>query len=247
MDGTNKVPRFDYCVYLYRNPLESNEIFYIGKGTRDRSEQLNNRNPGTLAKIKEIQDAGEKLIIDIIRDGLDEKTAYDYESLAIDLIGLPKLKNQISGRNPRTPRETYTKMETSLLKAIIDPDEAQIAEPSIIIRVNQLYRDGMSWEELYDVTRGIWPMSERRNRAKYAFAAFKGVVLDVFKIKEWHRAGTTVYSTRPNVTPDQIDPDRQRRWEFIGIPAEDEIREKYRLKSVKNYFKSRFPITYVKC
>jgi hypothetical protein len=108
----------------------------------------------------------------------------------------------------------------------------------------------MSREELYDITRGIWPMSERRKKARYAFAAFQGIVLDVYKIKDWHPAGTTIYPTRPNITRDRLSSDRLRRWEFLedlDEPIKDEIREKYQLKSVKSYFTSRFPITYVKC
>jgi hypothetical protein len=36
--------RTDFYVYLFRNPLDNNNIFYIGKGTGDRAEQLKNRN-----------------------------------------------------------------------------------------------------------------------------------------------------------------------------------------------------------
>lgn len=245
--SAGRIPRSDYCVYLYRNPMDHNKIFYIGKGTRSRPEQLNSRNPDTLAKIEEIKSAGKELIIEILREGLDEDIAYSFESLAIDVIGISSLTNKQPGRRPNLSQINHTSIDTKLLTAIIDPNDVKIEEPSIIIRVNQLYRDGMNWEELYDITRGIWPLSNRRNRAKYAFAAFKGIILDVFKIKEWHRAGTTAYSTRPNMTRDFIDPDRLKRWEFVGDLAEDAVREKYRLKSVKSYFKSRFPITYVKC
>jgi hypothetical protein len=238
-----------YYVYLFRNP-EDNKIFYVGKGTGPRAGNLNCRNPDTLAMIEGIRKTQKKdPIVELLRYGLDEKMALMYEGLAIDVIGIENLTNMNNGQRD-SPIIWPSKPDKST-RQLPDPiNEAKIIEPSIIIRVNQLYRSGMSHEELYDVTRGIWPMSEKREKAKYAFAAFQGIILDVFKIKDWHPAGTTIYHTRPGVTRDQIDPDRLRRWEFIedtAEPIKEEIREKYRLKSVKSYFKSRFPITYVNC
>jgi hypothetical protein len=58
MDDTNisqsTALRTDYYVYLFRNPIDKN-IFYIGKGTGPRAENLNNRNPKTKAVIEEIR------------------------------------------------------------------------------------------------------------------------------------------------------------------------------------------------
>jgi uncharacterized protein len=232
-------------VYIFRNP-EDNKPFYIGKGTGPRGGNLNGRNPDTTAKIEEIRKTQKtEPIIELLRYGLDKNTAEMYEGLAIDVIGVEHLTNRKSGRKEII--KWPTKPDKSTRQQPDPINEANIIEPSIIIRVNQLYRSGMSYEELYDVTRGIWPMSEKREKAKYAFAAFQGIILDVYKIKDWHPAGTTPYLTRSGMTRDQIDPDRLRRWEFIKEPIKAEIREKYRLKSVKSYFKSRFPITYVNC
>jgi hypothetical protein len=232
-------------VYIFRDPLD-NKPFYVGQGTGLRGGNLNGRNPDTTAKIEAIRKTQKDPIIELIRYSLDKKTAEMYEGLAIDVIGIDNLTNRKGGR--RDTPIIWPKKPDKSTRQIPDPiNEANIIEPSIIIRVNQLYRSGMSYEELYDVTRGIWPMSEKREKAKYAFAAFQGIILDVYKIKDWHPAGTTTYLTRSGMTRDQIDPDRLRRWEFIKEPIKDEVREKYRLKSVKSYFKSRFPITYVNC
>jgi uncharacterized protein len=142
-----------------------------------------------------------------------------YEGLAIDLIGVENLTN--INRGPRKPPILWPTKSDKSTNQTPDPiNKANITEPSIIIRVNQLYRSGMSDEELYDVTRGIWKIGIRRNGARYAFAAFRGIILDVYKIKEWHPAGTTTYLTRSGMTRDQIDPDRLSRWEFIKEPVE---------------------------
>jgi uncharacterized protein len=252
--STNLTPRFNYYVYVYRDPRD-NKIFYIGKGCEERigKHLTDYRESKKTQKIKEIRDAGKEPIIEYLRDGLDEKTAYSFEALAIDVIGIDYLTNV----NHPPGLKKYKKldktkshnMDSELLTAIIDPNETKIIEPAILIRINQSFWNGMSDKELYDVTRGIWPMSTRRNGARYAFAVFKGIVMEVYEINEWHRAGTTSYATRPDVTYENIDPDRRRRWEFTGEPADKKIRDKYRLKSVKKYFvkNSQYPITYVNC
>lgn len=125
-----------------------------------------------------------------------------------------------------------------------EAEPADIQEPVVLIKINQLYQQGMSGDELYEVTRGVWKMSERRNKAHYAFAVFHGVVLEVYKIQSWHVGGTTEYNTRPF---DDINV--PERWEFVGKVAEDSVRRKYIGKSITIYtaINPRLPITYVNC
>jgi len=61
-----------------------------------------------------------------------------------------------------------------------------VTDPAILIRINRLYRDGMTEDELYDATRSCWKLGSRRNRAKYALAVFEGVVQEVYEIDGWH-------------------------------------------------------------
>jgi serine/threonine protein kinase len=69
----------------------------------------------------------------------------------------------------------------------------RITEPALLIRINRLYREGMSAEALYDSTRGVWRVGTRREGAKYAMAVYGGVVREVYEIDRWHPAGTTPY------------------------------------------------------
>ena len=119
-------------------------------------------------------------------------------------------------------------------------EPADIQEPTVLIKINQLYRHGMSGVELYEVTRGVWKMSKRRNKTRYAFAVFHGIVLEVYKIRSWHIGGTTRYYTRPF-----DDVNVPERWEFVGEVAEDAMRRRYVNKSVKT--KNQYPINYVNC
>jgi serine/threonine protein kinase len=119
-----------------------------------------------------------------------------------------------------------------------------ITEPTLLIRINQNYREGMSAAALYDATRGVWRIGPRRERAQYAMAVFRGVVREVYAIEGWHHAGTTHYET--------CDATNMRvpgRWEFTGRLAPEEVREKYVGRSVADYFKQgmQSPVVYINC
>ena len=118
---------------------------------------------------------------------------------------------------------------------------ADIQQKTVLIRINQSYYDGISRQELYEVTRGIWVMGERRETAELAMAVFKGVVLEVYRVHEWHPAGTTKYEIR-----DDKDFLGCGRWEFTGKRAED-IRDEFIGKSIKHYLvpHDSNPIVYV--
>jgi hypothetical protein len=91
-----------------------------------------------------------------------------------------------------------------------------ITEPAILFTLNQLYRPGMSSEELYEATRGTWRLGPKREQARYGIAVYQGIVLEVYRIRRWHPAGTLPYRFR---RPETLNLDR--RWEFEGEVAED--------------------------
>ena len=121
-----------------------------------------------------------------------------------------------------------------------------VSDPAVLIRINQLYRSGMSREALYEATRGVWKAAApRRDRAKYALAvAPDGVVCGVYEIYEWHPAATTTYKTR-----DASKLQTEGRSEFTGAEAPKPIVEKYIGRSVAHYFArgNQNPIFYVNC
>ncbi|MNL31877.1 hypothetical protein D3C87_1536910 [compost metagenome] len=96
----------------------------------------------------------------------------------------------------------------------------------------------MNKEALYDYTRGRWKLNpERAKNAKYAIAIYKGVVQEVYEIDDWHKAGTTKSTRKPNDKP-ELNSTKSLigRFEFKGKLAPEEIRNKYINKSVKHYF-----------
>jgi uncharacterized protein len=118
----------------------------------------------------------------------------------------------------------------------------KVTEPVILIRINRLYRPGMTADELYDATCSSWKVGTRREGAEYALAICKGVVREVYSIEAWHPGGTT-----PRKTEVHTNPRHAGRWEFTGSVARDPIRSKYIGRSLAEYFPrgSANPVVYV--
>lgn len=109
------------------------------------------------------------------------------------------------------------------------PREINVIDPVLLIRIDQLYRPGMSAQALYEVTRGIWKVGgARRERVKHALAVFGGIVLEVFAVNHWTPAGTSRYVTRDDIS----QRDLRNRWEFTGSIAPASVRSRYRGGSV---------------
>ena len=84
----------------------------------------------------------------------------------------------------------------------------------------------MTSRQLYEATRSAWIIGPKRYQAKYAIAAFRGLVREVYRIDSW----------KP----------KEKRWEFTGTVAEPQVRDKYLNQSLKNYITkgSQNPIKY---
>lgn len=235
--------RLGYYVYLYIDPRDG-KPFYVGKGHGERVlEHLDDTSDSRKVEtINELIERGWSPRLEILAHGLeDEETAFRVESAAIDLLGLSELTNKVRGwKSLQTGRMTLDQ-----LIGYYAADPVEITHPVLLIRVNQLYRHNMSEKELYEVTRGIWKLGERRNQAQYALAVYEGVVREVYEIDNWTQAVATPYETRDLSTLD----DTAGRWEFVGHVAPFDIRSVYRLRSVRAYSKkgNQSPTIYVNC
>lgn len=120
-----------------------------------------------------------------------------------------------------------------------------IDENVIIFRITK-YQPGMSATEIYDLTRRCWKVNvEKARKAELAFAVYKGIVLDVYRIDKWV-PGHSTYNSIP-VSDEIKRRDKQEgRWEFVGHVAED-LREKYVEKNVSIFFKrgNQHPFKYI--
>ena len=71
-----------------------------------------------------------------------------------------------------------------------------VRHKAILITINRLYRSDMTNEELYEATRGVWKVGQKRDRAEYAIAVYQGIAREVYRIRTWHPAGTLPYRFR---------------------------------------------------
>ena len=110
----------------------------------------------------------------------------------------------------------------------------QINEPAVLLRINQKYREGLSQDELYQITRGEWVVGERRVHASYAFAVYQGIVVEVYRIRRW-------------IPFTGKSPSTYQRWCFDGSIAQN--LKHYKGCSLKHYFKqgASNPVMYVNC
>ncbi len=229
--------KINYYIYLYIHP-DTDKIFYVGRGVKNRvfSHLADTSESEKTQIIKELREDGKEPKIEILIHGLPDKpTASKVEAAVIDLIGMGNLSNKARGWGAGV----YGRMPYQDLIAMYTHEQAEIAAPSILFRINKFYRYGMQPIELYDVTRGRWRIGKDRDKAELAFTVHEGIIKEVYEIKGWYPAGTT-FSTRT----DEVSEDR---WEFVGNIASKTTREKYINKSVTHYFKKgeMNPIKYV--
>lgn len=234
--------RLKYYVYLYIDP-ETDEVFYVGKGKGNRvfSHLYDEAESAKVERIRGLRAKGLEPKLEILVHGLDnELDALRIEAAVIDLFGKATLTNQVRGWGSQVIGRSSLKE----LQALYDAAPAQIDDAVLLIRINQLYRYGMSAQELYEATRGVWIIGKRREQVQYAFAVFRGVVREVYRVEAWLQAGSTAYSTRPAEEVHVLG-----RWEFVGCIAEQAVRERYLDKSVTAYFSasSQNPLKYVNC
>jgi len=233
-------------VYLYRDPRDG-KIFYVGKGKGQRAFQhLSDEKDGPKKrKIQEIREAGLEPKIEILTHGLkDDETALKIEAALIDLIGIDELVNEVRGYEAIS----HGKMDVQELVALYDAPKGMIRDQGILlIRINQLFRHGMSPEELYEATRGVWKIGARRNSVRHVLALYQGVVKEVYAVEGWEPANWRVYRFRADELKAREKQD-VGRWQFGGSVAKEPIRGRDLGKDVSKYLVkgAMNPIQYVK-
>lgn len=245
------IEKLEYYVYLMIDP-ETDQVFYVGKGTGNRlfahlNAALTDSVPSDkLDQIRALHARGSEVRHIIHRHGLTEKEAFEIEAALIDFIGLSDLTNQVQGFNS----DDRGKMTVAEVIAKYVAPIAEIKEPVVLITLNRLYRRGMSTEELYEITRGKWVIGARRDKARYAFAVYKGIIREVYEIDRWLAIKLDDQEARRKWLPfeeKEAAVKLKNRWQFEGRVAADlqhyvgSNTEKYAVVGAQN------PIRYVNC
>lgn len=224
------IEQIGYYVYFLRDP-DSKEVFYVGKGKGNRvfdhvgcalSQAVES---DKLSRIRAINGSGKVVEHFILRHGLTEQSAFEVEASLIDFIGISNLSNMQGGHKS----SDFGVKSTEEVIAMYTAPPFQTDEPVLLININKLFRREMTETEIYDATRKSWVIGERKSKAKYVVATYRGLTREVYLIRDWFKVGD--------------------RWGFNGELAEESIRESLRYKSIKE-FSSRGasnPIRYVNC
>ena len=225
-----------YYVYVYIDP-RNGEVFYVGKGIGNRAftHLLEGIGSAKTKRIRAIRREGFQPSIEVLAHGLDESTAFKLEAAAIDLLGKHQLTNLVRGQGSAIAGL----MTIVQLNAIYAPKPAVFRHSAVLIRINKLFRYGMTEIELYDATRSSWRLKPQSARGRLAMPVFDRVIQEVYEVREWFPAGSTL-STRGRMLS-------RGRYEFVGRIASSSIREHYRYKSVDSSLSTgnQNPIRYV--
>jgi len=237
------IEELGYYVYVYSDP-DTKKPFYVGKGKGNRAfaHLSDDSESKKVEYIQNLFKAGKEPIIEILVHGVDEETALKVEAAAIDLIGIDNLTNRQRGHHS----SVYGKIEASLLESRYNSEELTVEDFNdnvMLIKINKLYRNDMNAYELYEATRAYWRVSlEQAKKVKYALAVYYGMVLEVYEITEWLPAFSTMMYQRVE-KPEEL----KSRYEFIGKLAPEDVRKKYKDKSVASIFTKgeQYPIRYI--
>lgn len=224
--------RLAYYVYLLSDPRDG-QIFYVGKGKGNRlfahaKDALDDEHAtDKLDLIREIRNAGLNVGYELLRFAMTERTAFDVEAAAIQLLGLDGLTNLVVGQYAATTGRMTVDVAISLFDA---PPAPEITEPTLLIKIPKLWYPSISAQELYESTTGWWAIknSNRRNNARYAFCVVNGVIREVYRINSWRQ--------RQEGDRDwEDDIGKNPRWGFDGEIANEMAH--YRNHSIKHLYK----------
>lgn len=247
-----------YYIYCLVDPKDKN-IFYIGKGKGNRVFQHakaaldKNVKSDKLELIRKIQRRHNpkfnKVKYYFLRSGIEtEAEAYEYESLAIDLIRIiDKKQKPLTNIQTGSHSGQVGLMTLKEIKQKYEPEYLTTAIPVILITINIEYEDlkqkiqnslideNSFEQEIYERTRKSWVVSFKKVQTiKYALAVYRGYTVAAYEVASWNKI--------------EADP---RRCEFHGrIIQKDEalyqelVEKLVRRSSSKG---SQNPIRYINC
>ena len=226
--SNNVIKELKTYVYRLIDPRNGN-TFYVGKGRGNRvfdhikadvSKDVLSKsgedddNDPKLDTIREIHAAGLEVIHVIHRHGMDDETALTVEAALIDCY--PGLTNKQNGHGSND-YGVANAIELEQRYSLDEYDEPKDFEYIIIKTTeeqkNYLIENGNAKSEaeaLYQATRRAWKLNLENagdtQKYPYVFASVKGVIQEVYKVKEWK------------------DASEEGRIEFEGAVADKSIR-----------------------
>jgi len=268
-----------YYVYELIDPRTKN-TFYVGKGKGDRvrahvKNALKNYDgvdytgkdsngkveddvSTKMAVIREIHDQGLEVEALIIRDGLNEQTAYEVEAAFIDKT--PGLTNLIRGQGTergikivnfgqKVTHDSFRKSPKNIIDTKLENKPyhkndnqnkiSEINDKCIIIKIHQETIDKENGD-VYEAVRKCWRNSiSRAKQADYVLAVVEGSVRGVYKPTKWYypypikNCPVCKYNVNGKCEGNRIA--------FIGVDAEKDVQDKYLHKFVPDFYVRQGP------
>lgn len=196
----------EFYVYALVDPRD-NQIFYIGKGTKNRvfnhvNEAIDNIDKKTakLDLIREIKKSGNEVLQYIIRSSLSEKEALFLESVLIDTLSFEKfnlnidLSNIVSGHHSEEEKLLISQFKSTILTTT-EINDFYSTEPIkefrhkiMAINISKTYKiNSERHPNLYEAVRKSWKINlNKAEQAELVLAEYKGVVRGIFRPIKWY-------------------------------------------------------------
>ncbi len=168
-----------YYVYALCNPLESNAIFYVGRGVGDRvlMHEWESLKPGSTEPkhevIQRIYREGQKVHTLILRRGLTLAQAIEIEAALIDTLRYIKepLKNLAAGAGTERGLRSLDGLvaDFSAKPLVVD----RIA---VVVRINKSWFEGISSGDLWDMSRSWWDCQPEQHKPRLLLAVAQKIV-----------------------------------------------------------------------
>lgn len=226
-----------HYVYMLLDPTD-NKPFYVGKGINNRlfnhlacALTDNDTSDSKYGKILEIIQSGQTVKHIIVRHGLSESEAFQIEASLIDTLtycGI-LLSNIIGGHNS-VEKGLMTSEEVVRLYNAHPLNE--MGSDCMLININRTYQRGNGVNSIYQATRETWLISAwRLPQIKYVLSEFRGLIVEVFEVKNWYPKQRLKNKTIDKEKKIKIQVD-VTGFGFDGNVAPDAIKNKYINKSV---------------
>jgi len=248
-----------FYVYALIDPRDD-KVFYVGKGTGNRvfaheieSGKSYKSEKIKLNKIREIEKEGFFVKRLIVNWGLSENEAFIAEATLINMLNyMPdiRLTNEVAGHHVH---ESLTVEEFELQYGAVPLEMEDIKHSILVIKINKLYRRGMSEAEIYDTVRGCWSASlksiETRN-VKYVFGVYNGLIVAVYKPDEWHYVYEMIDIPRKDIiTQEELERLKNRIYfickDYNNLDEEGEFYLNKSIQNLKVNQSAQNPITYL--
>lgn len=248
-----------FYVYALVDP-RNDKVFYIGKGTGNRvfsheidSGKSRESEKKKLNQIREIENGGYSVKRLIVNWGLTENEAFVAEATLINLLKcIPniQLTNEVSGHHIH---ESLTTEEFELQYGAMPLEKEEIKHSILVIKINKLYRRGMSEDELYDAVRGFWSASLKSiesRKVKYVFGVYNGLIVGVYKPDVWYYGYQMIdIPQRGILTPDDYEKIKNRVYfvcnNYHNLDKEGQFYLHKSIVNLKVNQSAQNPITYL--